>query len=55
MGRTFFLRDPELPAFDLETVMLATGNFSKANKIGEGGFGDVYKVTSFLLNHQVIA
>ncbi|XP_020109177.1 receptor-like serine/threonine-protein kinase SD1-8 isoform X1 [Ananas comosus] len=43
VGRTFFLRDPELPAFDLETVMLATGNFSKANKIGEGGFGDVYK------------
>ncbi|XP_058072879.1 cysteine-rich receptor-like protein kinase 10 isoform X3 [Magnolia sinica] len=29
--------------FDLDTVKAATGNFSNANKLGEGGFGPVYK------------
>ncbi|KAF8414027.1 hypothetical protein HHK36_002026 [Tetracentron sinense] len=33
----------DLPLFDLETVANATNNFSFANKIGEGGFGIVYK------------
>ena len=27
-------------------VMAATNNFSLENKLGEGGFGPVYKVTS---------
>lgn len=36
--------DVDLPIFDLETVVKATDNFSLANKIGEGGFGPVYKV-----------
>lgn len=35
--------DVDLPIFDLETVVKATDNFSLANKIGEGGFGPVYK------------
>ncbi|KAM3701686.1 hypothetical protein ACJW31_05G193200 [Castanea mollissima] len=35
--------DPELPLFDLVTVIAATDNFSSENKIGEGGFGPVYK------------
>ncbi|XP_030971955.1 receptor-like serine/threonine-protein kinase SD1-8 isoform X2 [Quercus lobata] len=35
--------DPELPLFDLGTVVAATDNFSSENKIGEGGFGPVYK------------
>ncbi|KAF8414029.1 hypothetical protein HHK36_002028 [Tetracentron sinense] len=33
----------DLPLFDLETVVNATNNFSFAKKIGEGGFGIVYK------------
>ncbi|CAL5344768.1 unnamed protein product [Camellia sinensis] len=35
--------DLELPLFDLVTISNATDNFSFANKIGEGGFGPVYK------------
>lgn len=37
--------DLELPVFDLGTVAIATNNFSEENKLGEGGFGPVYKVT----------
>ncbi|XP_065862210.1 G-type lectin S-receptor-like serine/threonine-protein kinase At4g27290 isoform X2 [Euphorbia lathyris] len=33
----------ELPLFDLATLVNATSNFSESNKIGEGGFGPVYK------------
>ncbi|KAK6142301.1 hypothetical protein DH2020_022649 [Rehmannia glutinosa] len=33
----------ELPLFDLATIATATNNFSRENKIGEGGFGPVYK------------
>ena len=34
----------DLPTFDLSTIMKATANFSDDNKLGEGGFGTVYKV-----------
>lgn len=37
--------DLELPFFDLATVARATDNFSPSNKLGEGGFGPVYKGT----------
>ncbi|XP_060199264.1 G-type lectin S-receptor-like serine/threonine-protein kinase At4g27290 isoform X2 [Lycium barbarum] len=33
----------ELPQFQLSTITRATNNFSVNNKIGEGGFGPVYK------------
>jgi len=36
--------DVELPMFDLSTIRSATKNFSLDNKLGEGGFGSVYKV-----------
>jgi len=36
--------DFELPIFDLATILEATNNFSFDNKLGEGGFGPVYKV-----------
>ncbi|XP_075662567.1 putative inactive G-type lectin S-receptor-like serine/threonine-protein kinase SRK [Castanea sativa] len=36
--------DLKLPLFDLETVSTATNKFSFQNKIGQGGFGPVYKV-----------
>ena len=34
----------EIPVFDLSVIMKATNNFSIDKKIGEGGFGPVYKV-----------
>ncbi|XP_022845861.1 cysteine-rich receptor-like protein kinase 25 isoform X5 [Olea europaea var. sylvestris] len=39
--------------FDLNTIALATNNFSADNKIGEGGFGSVYKGT--FINGKEIA
>ncbi|XP_059660754.1 G-type lectin S-receptor-like serine/threonine-protein kinase At4g27290 isoform X2 [Cornus florida] len=33
----------ELPIFNMNTILEATNNFSDSNKIGEGGFGPVYK------------
>jgi len=36
--------DTDLPTFDFSVLASATGNFSIENKLGEGGFGPVYKV-----------
>ncbi|KAM5577702.1 G-type lectin S-receptor-like serine/threonine-protein kinase RKS1 [Rosa sericea] len=33
----------DLPFFDLSTISAATKNFSDSNRLGEGGFGPVYK------------
>ncbi|PON53008.1 S-receptor-like serine/threonine-protein kinase [Parasponia andersonii] len=35
--------DLELPLFDMCTITMATDNFSFNNKLGEGGFGPVYR------------
>ncbi|WMV48846.1 hypothetical protein MTR67_042231 [Solanum verrucosum] len=45
--------DLELPFFDLATMPNATDNFSLNNKVGEGGFGPVYK--GILVDGQEIA
>ncbi|KAG5032934.1 hypothetical protein JHK85_016916 [Glycine max] len=45
--------DFELPLFDLASVAHATSNFSNDKKLGEGGFGPVYKGT--LPNGQEVA
>ena len=37
--------DMELPFYSLATIAIATNKFSSNNKLGEGGFGLVYKVT----------
>ena len=37
--------DMEVTFFTLATIATATDNFSSNNKLGEGGFGPVYKVT----------
>lgn len=41
--------DLQLPVFKIATIEAATDNFSTANKIGEGGFGSVYKVKHYFL------
>ncbi|KAI7739625.1 hypothetical protein M8C21_001581, partial [Ambrosia artemisiifolia] len=35
--------DVDLPSFSLSTIFKSTNNFSTSNKLGEGGFGPVYK------------
>lgn len=45
----------ELPLFDFSTLAMATENFSHATKLGQGGFGCVYKVNAELyVNHTGI-
>ncbi|XP_059436936.1 cysteine-rich receptor-like protein kinase 11 [Corylus avellana] len=43
----------EMHYFNLSTMQAATNNFSDANKLGEGGFGPVYK--GMLINGKEIA
>ncbi|GMN67171.1 hypothetical protein TIFTF001_036234 [Ficus carica] len=38
--------DLELPLFSLSSITAATANFSLYNKLGEGGFGPVYRSTA---------
>lgn len=37
--------DMDLPFYNFDIIACATNNFSIDNKLGEGGFGEVYKVT----------
>lgn len=37
--------DANLPYFSLKMIVEATRNFDHVNKLGQGGFGSVYKVT----------
>ncbi|XP_038990320.1 putative receptor-like protein kinase At4g00960 isoform X2 [Phoenix dactylifera] len=37
------LPSSDLPLMDLSTIQAATNNFSEENKLGEGGFGPVYR------------
>lgn len=38
------LNGTDLPIFDMDMITRVTDNFSNKNKLGEGGFGIVYKV-----------
>ncbi|CAH8390529.1 unnamed protein product [Eruca vesicaria subsp. sativa] len=51
--KNYEVEDLELPLMELEAVLIATDNFSDRNKVGEGGFGAVYK--GRLLDGQEIA
>nr|XP_023912662.1 G-type lectin S-receptor-like serine/threonine-protein kinase At4g27290 isoform X1 [Quercus suber] len=46
-------KEMELPLFSFSSVSTATNNFSISNKLGEGGFGPVYKGS--LLNGHLVA
>nr|GMC81477.1 cysteine-rich receptor-like protein kinase 10 [Ipomoea batatas] len=37
------INNQELPLIDIQTIIEATDNFSDLNKLGEGGFGPVFK------------
>ena len=37
-------KNSEFSFFDFAELVVATSNFSEENKLGEGGFGPVYKV-----------
>jgi len=39
---------PNLPFFSFKTLMTATRNCGHDNKLGQGGFGSVYKVSETL-------
>ena len=34
----------ELKIYDIDSILIATNSFSITNKLGQGGFGPVYKV-----------
>ncbi|XP_031119911.1 receptor-like serine/threonine-protein kinase SD1-8 [Ipomoea triloba] len=40
-------KDYDLPSFSYASVSVSTNNFSAENKLGEGGFGPVYKGKTF--------
>lgn len=39
------LSGPDLPMFNFNCIAVATDNFSEENKLGQGGFGPVYRVS----------
>ena len=44
------IETPESLQFNFETIRVATDDFSEANKLGQGGFGPVYKVSFIIYN-----
>lgn len=47
------IRSAESLQFDFETIRVATENFSDANKLGQGGFGVVYKVGRHFFSRKI--
>lgn len=45
---------PNLHVYGFSVIEEATNNFSYENKLGEGGYGPVYKVTSSQMNHTCV-
>ena len=46
-------RHPDLLLFDLRSIVEATDNFSPTTKLGQGGFGSVFKVQFQLFSNIV--
>jgi hypothetical protein len=44
--------NPQCTVFDLMTLQEATEHFSEQNKVGEGGFGTVYKVYTPIIERE---
>ena len=42
-----------LKLFSFDSIVAASNNFSSENKLGEGGFGPVYKVIIISLGHSM--
>ena len=47
-------RHPDALVFDLSSIVVATDNFSPTNKLGEGGFGSVFKVQSQQFIYEIV-
>ncbi|TVU17829.1 hypothetical protein EJB05_33889, partial [Eragrostis curvula] len=45
-------KNPEFTIYDFSQVLKATGNFSEENKLGQGGFGPVYKHSRLRVIHR---
>ena len=45
-------KDHELPLLSFSCMATATNNFSDENKLGEGGFGPVYKVIPYRMTSK---
>ena len=43
------IENAESLQFSFETIRVATDDFSEANKLGQGGFGPVYKVKFYYI------
>ena len=48
IGKFSHAKFQELLVYDFEKVAMATNNFHLTNKLGQGGFGPVYKVYKFM-------
>lgn len=46
---TDILTTQDLPFMEFSVIKAATDNFSDSHKLGQGGFGSVYKVLSYCL------
>lgn len=44
----------ELPYYEFQDLLVATNNFHEKNKLGHGGFGQVYKVNIPLSKSNLI-
>lgn len=44
----------DFPSIELDVIHKATQHFSEANKLGEGGFGPVYKVNKTMVGLHIL-